>query len=513
MGAMRLSTAPDRDEARALATLHAALDAGVTLLDTADAYCRDAAEAGHNERLIARALATWSGDASRVRVATKGGLTRPGGRWVADGRARHLAAACEASRRALGVDRIHLYQLHAPDPRTPLATSVRALAALQKGGLVEQIGLCNVTCGQLREAADIAAHRRRPGRAEPLARREPARRRGRALRAARHPRAGAPAARRRRGPAAAHAGSGAARGGQPPWRVTGRCRAGLAAQPGRGAAPRPHASGDVERPRADVVPLRGGRGRPGRALSGRAHRACPAGGAAPAGHRPRRRRARDGHGGSGQEHGRRRAWPRAATSASTATRRADASPTSCPSSTRASPPGTRRVVLDNTYLTRASRNAVVETAWAHGVPVRCVWLQTSLEDAQVNVVQRMLARHGRLLGPGRDEAGRARGPGRGRAGRALPPPSRAGAARARRRVRPRRRRAVRAPRAPRLRPARARLLVRRRGAPQPRRRAHAAVARRRRPRFPARARRSSATSRKAGSWPASPGIPKWPAAR
>ena len=61
--------------------------------------------------------------------------------------------------------------------------------------------------------------------------------------------------------------------------------------------------------------------------------------------------------------------------------------------------GRRKVVLDNTYLSRASRNAVVETAWAHGVPVRCIWLQTSLEEAQVNVVQRMLARHGRLLGP------------------------------------------------------------------------------------------------------------------
>src|SRR5687768_2511366 len=120
MGGMRLSTAPDRDEARAVATLHAAFDAGVTLVDTADAYCGDASEAGHNERLIARALATWRGDASRVRVATKGGLTRPGGRWVPDGRARHLAAACAASRKALGVERIALYQLHAPDPRTPL---------------------------------------------------------------------------------------------------------------------------------------------------------------------------------------------------------------------------------------------------------------------------------------------------------------------------------------------------------------------------------------------------------
>src|SRR5262245_28277133 len=114
MGGMRLSTErgrdEDRDDDRAVAVLHAALDAGVTLLDTADAYCWDDSETGHNERLIARALSAWTGDRSRVLVATKGGLTRPNGEWIADGRARHLVSACEASCRALGVDRIALYQ-------------------------------------------------------------------------------------------------------------------------------------------------------------------------------------------------------------------------------------------------------------------------------------------------------------------------------------------------------------------------------------------------------------------
>src|SRR5262245_15513375 len=160
MGCMRLSTARDRDDERALATLRAALEAGVTFFDTADAYAWDDDETGHNERLVARALATFSGDASMVRVATKGGLTRPGGAWVADGRARHLALACERSLRALGRDRIDLYQLHAPDPRTPLATSVRALASLRRDGLVAEIGLSNVTVGQIDEArriVDIAA--------------------------------------------------------------------------------------------------------------------------------------------------------------------------------------------------------------------------------------------------------------------------------------------------------------------------------------------------------------------
>src|SRR4051812_9338464 len=113
MGCMRLSTAPERNDARAVEVIHAALDAGVTLLDTADSYCHDDADRGHNERLIADALRTWTGNASHVTVATKGGLRRPNGAWINDGRAKHLRDACEASRRALGVESIALYQLHA----------------------------------------------------------------------------------------------------------------------------------------------------------------------------------------------------------------------------------------------------------------------------------------------------------------------------------------------------------------------------------------------------------------
>jgi hypothetical protein len=82
MGCMRLSTERDRDEDRAIAVLHAAFDRGVTFLDTADAYCWHDGEIGHNERLIARAIATWGGEGSRIRVATKGGLTRPSGAWA-----------------------------------------------------------------------------------------------------------------------------------------------------------------------------------------------------------------------------------------------------------------------------------------------------------------------------------------------------------------------------------------------------------------------------------------------
>ena len=152
---MRLSTEPDRDDDRSVSVLHAALDAGITLLDTADSYCWTDADIGHNERLIARALATWSGDRSRITVATKGGVTRPEGRWETDGRAKHLIEACERSCRALGVARIDLYQLHAPDPATPFATSVRALAKLKRDGLIASIGLSNVTVGQIEDARRI----------------------------------------------------------------------------------------------------------------------------------------------------------------------------------------------------------------------------------------------------------------------------------------------------------------------------------------------------------------------
>jgi aryl-alcohol dehydrogenase-like predicted oxidoreductase len=157
---MRLSTESDRDEPRAIELLHTAFDSGIAFLDTADAYCLDDSETGHNERLIARALNSWNGERSRIIVATKGGLMRPGGEWIANGRARHLREACERSLRGLDVERIALYQLHAPDPKTPLATSVRALAALKDEGLIERIGLCNVTVGQIeaaRRITDISA--------------------------------------------------------------------------------------------------------------------------------------------------------------------------------------------------------------------------------------------------------------------------------------------------------------------------------------------------------------------
>ncbi|MGZ3427871.1 MAG: aldo/keto reductase, partial [Polyangia bacterium] len=155
LGCMRLSTERDRDEARAIATIHAALDAGVTVFDTARAYGLDDADRGHNERLLARALATHAAGAC-ARVVTKGGMARPDGSWRPDGRAHAILADCEASLRALDGRPIDLYLLHAPDPRTPWATSVRALAGLVERGLVGRVGICNVNRRQLVEALELA---------------------------------------------------------------------------------------------------------------------------------------------------------------------------------------------------------------------------------------------------------------------------------------------------------------------------------------------------------------------
>ena len=131
-----------------------AVELGVDFIDTADVYCLDDADIGHNERLIAEALEE-AGARGEVVVATKGGLTRPGGGWENDARPEHLRRACEASLRALGVDRIDLYQLHAPDPRVRFEASMGEMARLYEEGLVAEVGLSNVSLMQLRVARAI----------------------------------------------------------------------------------------------------------------------------------------------------------------------------------------------------------------------------------------------------------------------------------------------------------------------------------------------------------------------
>jgi aryl-alcohol dehydrogenase-like predicted oxidoreductase len=144
-------------EADAIRVIHEALDGGVSWLDTADAYCRDAAEVGYGERLVARAVREWRDGGREVRVATKGGHVRFGATWEVDGRPEHLRAACEASLRALNVSSIFLYQLHRPDPRVYFPDSVGALADLQREGKIQHIGLSNVEMPHLRSALEIAS--------------------------------------------------------------------------------------------------------------------------------------------------------------------------------------------------------------------------------------------------------------------------------------------------------------------------------------------------------------------
>ncbi|MEU2349970.1 aldo/keto reductase [Modestobacter sp. NPDC049651] len=156
LGAMPLSTKDPRPSPEdAVAVVHAALDAGVTLVDTADAYARDEAEFGHNEELVARALREYGPGADDVLVATKGGHTRSGTDWPLNGDPAYLRRACEASLRRLGVDAIGLYQLHRPDPATPWEDSMGALRALADDGLVQQVGVSNADVAQIDAARAI----------------------------------------------------------------------------------------------------------------------------------------------------------------------------------------------------------------------------------------------------------------------------------------------------------------------------------------------------------------------
>jgi len=152
LGEMPLSLKGRPDEERAIRTIHAALDAGVNLIDTADAYARDQDDVGHGERLIAKAL---DGRRDDVLIATKGGHTRNGQAWELDGRPEHIRAACEASLRALGTDRIDLYQFHRPDPQVPYAESVGAFKELQDEGKVRWVGISNASVEQIEEALGI----------------------------------------------------------------------------------------------------------------------------------------------------------------------------------------------------------------------------------------------------------------------------------------------------------------------------------------------------------------------
>ncbi|MGJ6965191.1 aldo/keto reductase [Streptosporangium sp. G11] len=160
LGGMPMSIEGRPDEQRSVAAIHAALEAGVTLIDTADAYHVGADEVGHNESLIARAVAGYGGDTSDVLIATKGGHVRPGdGSWTLDGSPDHLKRACDASLERLGVEAIGLYQFHRPDPKVPYAESVGAIRDLLDAGKIRFAGVSNADPDQIRLANEILGGR------------------------------------------------------------------------------------------------------------------------------------------------------------------------------------------------------------------------------------------------------------------------------------------------------------------------------------------------------------------
>ena len=377
---MRLSTDEDANEARAAATVAAALEAGITVFDTACSY-------GGNERLLAAVLR----GSDRARIVTKGGMTRAGGGWVPDGRAKTIRADCQASLEALDGLPVDVYLIHAPDPSTPWPTSVRALARLLDDGLVRRIGLANVNRRQLDEALELAPVAAVQVALSPLDDRA---RRGGVLERCEE-----------LGIALmAHSPLGGVR------------RAGrLAHDPAltdiaeaRGATPEEIALAWLLGLSPVVVPIPGAR-RPETARSAARAATITLNRRERAAIRPalrtRARGARRGEvvvvmgiPGAGKS---RIAAGYEARGYLRLNRdeRGGSLRTLGEALEELLARGARRVVLDNTYLTRAARSYALEAAAAHHVPARCVWLDTPLAQAQVNVVERLLDRVGHLPEP------------------------------------------------------------------------------------------------------------------
>jgi aryl-alcohol dehydrogenase-like predicted oxidoreductase len=161
LGCARFAVEPRLDETQARRTIAAALDAGITLLDVSRSYGEAPDGDGAAERLVAEALREWSGDSAGLVVATKCGQRHPAhDTWVPDGSPASIRRDCEESLRALGCEVLDLCYLHVPDPSVPYAESVGALSELRRAGWVRDIGISNVTVGQLLVAlsvTDIAA--------------------------------------------------------------------------------------------------------------------------------------------------------------------------------------------------------------------------------------------------------------------------------------------------------------------------------------------------------------------
>ncbi|UBF25058.1 aldo/keto reductase [Kovacikia minuta CCNUW1] len=156
LGGMRLSLSNRPPEAQAIATVHQALDLGVTLIDTADSYCKDESDKHHNERLIYKALQLYSGDVNQVVIATKGGLMRPAGAWTRNGNPDHLRAAIRGSFEALGGKKpIDVWQYHAPDANYTIEASLAPAKEAIAAGMLRFVGVSNFSVEQIKRARDV----------------------------------------------------------------------------------------------------------------------------------------------------------------------------------------------------------------------------------------------------------------------------------------------------------------------------------------------------------------------
>ncbi|XGV99231.1 MAG: aldo/keto reductase [Leptolyngbya sp. BL-A-14] len=156
LGGMPMSLSSRPPEAQAIATIHRALDLGVTLIDTADSYCKDESDKHHNERLIHKALQEYDKDTTNVMIATKGGLMRPDGSWTRNGDPEHLRETIHTSFEALGGDQpIGLWQYHAPDPNYSIEASLKPAREAVVNGLIRFVGVSNFSVEQIKRARDV----------------------------------------------------------------------------------------------------------------------------------------------------------------------------------------------------------------------------------------------------------------------------------------------------------------------------------------------------------------------
>ncbi|MBV9385947.1 MAG: aldo/keto reductase [Chroococcidiopsidaceae cyanobacterium CP_BM_ER_R8_30] len=156
LGAMPLSLSGRPPESQAIEVIHRAIELGITLIDTADSYCRDEPDKHHNEQLIHKALQQYNGDISHITVATKGGLMRYHGNWTRNGNPDHLRQTIRTSFESLGGKKpIDVWQYHAPDSNYTIEESLTPAKEAVAAELIRFVGVSNFSVEQIKRARDV----------------------------------------------------------------------------------------------------------------------------------------------------------------------------------------------------------------------------------------------------------------------------------------------------------------------------------------------------------------------